>query len=134
MKSPLLSKSLSEFWSERWNRAFNRLANLYFFKPTIRAVGLRSAIVFTFLISGLIHELVISVPARDGYGLPTLYFLIQGAGIVIERGNLVRRPNRLNGWKGHLFTWVILILPLPLLFHKPFLNNVIIPFFNVLIP
>lgn len=132
MKAPLLSRSLSEFWSERWNRAFNKLANHYFFKTSFRTIGFRTGILFTFLMSGLIHELVISVPARGGYGLPTLYFLIQGLGILIERSRWAKRSMIFSGKKGLLFTWTILAFPVPLLFHTPFLNNVILPFLNVI--
>ena len=132
MKAPLLSRSLSDFWSERWNRAFNRLANNYYFKPTIRIFGIRAALAFTFLMSGLIHELVISVPARAGYGLPTLYFLIQGIGIAAERNAWVRRTRLLANWRGRLFTWLILAAPLPALFHPAFLETVIVPFLNVI--
>lgn len=132
MKAPLLSRNLSEFWSERWNRAFNCLANNYYFKPNVRTIGIHGALVFTFLISGLIHELVISVPARAGYGLPTLFFLFQGLGIAAERNRWIRRKGFLTGWRGRLLTWLILVAPLPALFHHAFLTKVIEPFLNVI--
>ena len=130
MQAPLRSTSLSEFWNKRWNRGFNQLAHELVFKRLFRRHGLKVGILLTFFASGLVHDLVISLPARAGYGLPTLYFLLQGLGVILERGlfakALAARP---LGW---LYTFLFTALPLPLLFHRPFLQNVILPFLNVL--
>src|SRR4029077_583350 len=102
MDTPLCSKSVSEFWSRRWNAAFNRLAFDFVFRPLARRRGRRNssdgtkrsrrsstlllhdgtriAPLAAFLFAVLIHELVISLPAHAGYGLPTAYFLLQGCG------------------------------------------------------
>jgi hypothetical protein len=52
-----------------------------------------------------------------GFGLPFLYFLIQGASMLAQR----------RAGRSRLWTLAALILPLPLLFHAPFLNGVIWP-------
>ncbi|MDA0347840.1 MAG: MBOAT family protein [Verrucomicrobia bacterium] len=133
MKSPLLSRTLSEFWSVRWNRAFNNLANAYFFKPIYRKMGLPCAVVFTFLMSGLIHDLVISIPAGGGYGLPTLYFAFQGLGIIAERSKPGKQLGISDGVGGIIFTWLILVAPVFLLFHTSFLYEVMNPFLDFLL-
>lgn len=128
MNAPMRSAGLSDFWSNRWNTAFNHLAGRYLFAPLSRRAGLPVGTLAAFLVSGLVHDLVISVPARAGYGLPTAYFLIQAAGVLLERG--MRR--RLGGLWRRLVAAAVVIAPLPLLFHEPFVRRVILPFLDVL--
>ena len=73
MESPLRSTTLAEFWGRRWNLGFRQLAHDLVFRPLHKKVGAEGAVFLVFILSGLIHDLVISVPARGGYGLPTLY-------------------------------------------------------------
>ena len=80
-----------------------------------------------FLISGLVHEAVISLPARRGYGLPTLYFLAQGLGVLAERSAVGRRLNLGRSTTGWLFMALITAGPVFWLFHPPFVHNVILP-------
>src|SRR5205085_735711 len=100
------------------------------FRPLVARVGPTRAMLLTFLASGLVHDAVISLPARGGYGLPTLYFLIQGVGLVIEKS----RPGRLHlrGAAGRLFTIAVTALPVGLLFHRPFIEHVILPFLHAI--
>jgi len=88
MSKPILSRSLSEFWGRRWNLGFRQLAHEFIFLPLHRRFGVATTGFLVFILSGLIHDLVISVPARAGYGLPTAYFAIQGFGVAIERSAL----------------------------------------------
>ena len=66
MRSPLGATSLGRFWGGRWNRAFSDLMQPHFFVPWAKRFGARDAMLGVFLVSGLLHELVISVPARGG--------------------------------------------------------------------
>jgi hypothetical protein len=84
MKEPIRSKSLSEFWGRRWNLGFQQLAHDLIFRPLRRRIGAASAGFLVFLASGLIHDLVISLPAGGGHGLPTAYFTLQGLGVMME--------------------------------------------------
>jgi hypothetical protein len=90
-----------------------------------RAVAL--ATLGVFLISGLVHELVISVPARAGYGLPTAYFLLQGFAVLVERSGFGRRIGLGRGLRGWLFMAACTAGPAFWLFHPPFVRNVILP-------
>ena len=123
MQAPLLARSLADFWSHRWNTAFNVLADRYGFRPLTPRIGPRAALAVVFLASGLLHEAVITLPARGGYGLPTAYFALQAVGIFLERLPLIRRRPKLN----RMFAWVVLVAPLGWLFPPVFVRNVILP-------
>ena len=172
MNAPARSTGLSDFWGNRWNTAFNHLARRYCLAPLRRPLGLPGATLATFLASGLVHDLVISVPARAGYGLPIAYFLIQGVGVLLERAilpprrttgsrqaagaaqggttgaeprMLQRRPRSERdpglrsflaapaAWRRslrRLYAAAFVLVPLPLLFHAPFVREVMLPFMD----
>jgi Membrane bound O-acyl transferase family len=131
MNRPLASTSLSEFWGRRWNTAFRDLTYRFLFRPCASWFGPRWGILAGFLFSGAIHDLVISVPARGGYGGPTVFFAIQGAAMVVERSGFGRRTGLGDGWPGRLFAIAVLIAPAGLLFHRPFVVGIIVPFMRV---
>jgi D-alanyl-lipoteichoic acid acyltransferase DltB (MBOAT superfamily) len=132
MNAPIKATTLSEFWGKRWNGAFNQLVLNILFRPLARAIGPVRATLTGFLFSGLIHELVISLPARAGYGLPTAYFLLQSWGVIAQRSNVGRRLQLCHGVCGRIFTMLIAAGPAFWLFHPPFVRNVILPFMKAI--
>jgi hypothetical protein len=128
MNAPLASQSLAEFWSRRWNLAFSGPAQRFLMIPIARHYGTLAALMIVFLVSGLVHDLVISVPARGGYGWPTLYFTLQGAAMSLERSHLGRRWGLGRGWRGRVYTLAITGLPVYWLFHPLFIHRVFLPF------
>ncbi len=144
MNAPWRSKTVSQFWGRRWNSALNRLAFDFVSRPITRRLAGRCscetarrspgistlhfgpavATLTAFLVSGLIHELVISLPAGAGYGLPTAYFLLQGIGILLERA--------FPQIRGRIFIALITAVPAFWLFHPPFVHNVILPFMKAI--
>jgi alginate O-acetyltransferase complex protein AlgI len=132
MRLPLLATSLADFWGQRWNRAYRRVSYDCFFRPAVSRFGPAAGTMIAFLASGLIHDLVISFPAGAGYGGPTAYFVIQGLGLLLERTPAWRRLTSRFPVCGWFYTLVFLIGPVGLLFHKPFLTRVIVPFLEVI--
>ena len=132
MSAPLRSASLGEFWGKRWNLGFRQFAHELIFRPLYRKLGPDTAGFFVFAVSGLIHDLVISLPARGGYGLPTLYFLLQGAGVTIERSRFGKRLRLGQGVRGWCFMMVFLTVPVFGLFHPWFVMRVILPFMRAI--
>jgi hypothetical protein len=132
MNRPVLSASLGEFWGRRWNTAFRDLTHRFLFRPLTRRFGVRAGIAGGFVFSGLVHELVISIPARGGYGGPTVFFALQGLGILFERSRWGRKAGLGQGAAGWLFAMLALTLPASILFHRPFVERIILPFMRAL--
>ena len=132
MKNPVAAASLMEFWGSRWNTAFNELAFRYTYRPLRRRTSAATATLGVFGLSGLIHELVISLPADGGYGLPTAYFLIQGLGLVLERSPLGRSIGLGQGLRGRCFALAVTAGPAYWLFHPPFIHRVILPMLHAI--
>lgn len=128
MRTPALATSLAEFWGRRWNAGFHQLAHRLVFKPLRSRIGARGAVLVVFLASGLVHDLVISFPAGGGFGLPTGYFLLQAAGLCLERSERGRRWGLGRGAPGWLFTLAVTAAPAFWLFHPWFVLRVIVPF------
>jgi|GEM_PF-267838 len=124
-EEPFKSGSLSDFWSRRWNLAFVEMDRILFLKPLTRRLGAGNAILCVFVISGLLHDLCISYSAGSGWGLPTVYFILQGALVAFERRAKIETAWPLF-WR-RLWTWCWLLLPLPLLFTEPFRLTFILP-------
>lgn len=132
MRSPLLAISVGEFWGARWNTGFHAMAHRFVFRPLARRVGPLVATLGVFLISGLVHELVITVPARGGFGLPTVYFLLQGTALIVERSHLGRRIGLGHGVRGRTFALVVAAAPAFWLFPPVFVHRVILPMLHAI--
>ena len=132
MRAPLLATSVAEFWNSRWNLPFNELVGRYVFVPTVRRWGGAVSCLIVFLLSGLIHELVISVPAGGGYGWPTAYFMVQGSALLFERSRFGRRAGLRRGWRGRAFTVAVTAGPAFWLFSPIFIRNVILPMLHAI--
>lgn len=119
MNAPWKATSLSEFWGRRWNMAFRDSAYLLVFKPMIKKWGATTAAFSVFCFSGLVHEIIMSVPAGGGYGGPMAYFIVQFLGLHLQKSH--------HYFNSAWLSWLFILLPLPMLFHPPFLLNVFLP-------
>jgi len=133
MQRPLASRSLSELWGKRWNLGYRALSHTRVFQPVQRRFGVVAGTMAAFIASGLLHELVISVPAGAGYGLPTAYFLTQGLGTLAERSETGKRFGLGRGPRGWMWTAFVALAPVYFLFHPWFVMRVIVPFLTLLL-
>ena len=127
MQAPLRSSSLSDFWGHRWNLAFRDLSHTFLFLPLVRRWGVAATSMVVFLVSGIVHDISISLPAGDGYGMPTLYFVIQGCGLLLERSAIAKQIGLRTGWPSHCYGMFFAVAPVGLLFHSHFIHRVILP-------
>jgi alginate O-acetyltransferase complex protein AlgI len=127
-KSPAKSMSLTEFWSKRWNVAFSEMTSIAIFRPLRNRVGGAVALMVAFIFSGLLHEIALSVPVNAGYGLPTLYFIIQACVVLLER-LLSRSKVKFLQHRVYARVWTLfwVIAPAPLLFHTEFVKHIVWP-------
>jgi len=126
-QAPLAAKSLSDFWAHRWNRPFSELVQLTIYRPVAALSGRATALFSGFLLSGILHEVAISVPARAGYGRPLAYFALQGALVLLEG----RIGGKTSPLRGRLRTLLGFTLPLPLLLIPEFLRAAIWPLIGI---
>ena len=112
--------------------AFRDITHRHVFGPLTRLWGPRRALLIGFFFSGLIHDLVISVPAGGGYGLPTLFFMLQALGILVSRTTTGKRLGIHRGLRGWLFTLLVVAVPCPLVFHSKFASQVVLPFLETI--
>lgn len=132
MRRPAQAASLADFWGKRWNTAFRALAYQVVYQPLTRRFGTRTAMAAVFLFSGVLHDIAISIPARAGYGLPTLYFILQAIGVEIERSRAGRRWGLRCGVRGWAYAAFFVLAPVALLFHAAFTRHVVIPFLDTI--
>lgn len=130
MDRPLTASSVSAFWGRHWNIAFRDLTHRMIFKPVLRHMGARTALMAGFIFSGLLHELAVTVPAGAWYGGPTLFFVIQGLAALAERTKRGKALGLGKGARGWMFTQGLLLLTVPLLFPPPFALRIINPFID----
>jgi alginate O-acetyltransferase complex protein AlgI len=96
------------------------------FLPLTRRLGGTVALFAVFVYSGLMHE-GFSVAALSGYGLPMLYFLIQGVALWLESRRPFRRLLQRRPSLGRLWTAAVVLGPVLLLFHAGFREQVLAP-------
>jgi alginate O-acetyltransferase complex protein AlgI len=132
-RSPYKSRSLNEFWGKRWNMAFSEMTTLIAYRPLKFKIGKTQAMMISFLLSGLLHEIAISLPVKAGYGLPMLYFALHGLLMYAEQKSAVVQKIITNKILSHVWVLCWLILPLHLLFHPAFMEGVLKPLRSLLL-
>jgi hypothetical protein len=117
---PWRARSVADFWGNRWNLWVSDWFRYAIFqRMRSRPVF---ALVLAFAVSGLLHEWVINVPlyfvtGRLLLGTMMLYFLLQAAGVLVERR-----------FKSHpacmmAFTWLVVLAPAPLVLNEGLLRT-----------
>lgn len=129
--APLTSTTLGEFWGRRWNLPFTEMIQRAVYRPLSAPLGRSAAALAGFATSGLLHELAISVPVKAGYGLPALYFLLHGVLMLLERRWAWLKAQLEGRLLGRVWTLGWLALPMPILFHGPFLTQIVWPLIGV---
>jgi alginate O-acetyltransferase complex protein AlgI len=126
-RNPLVSASLREFWGRRWNLAYSEMMQEAVQRPLRKRP--RAALAAIFVFSGLLHEVAISLPVQAGWGLPLAYFALHGLATLVEPRVITPGTKAARVWTA---CWVL--LPLPLLFHPPFIREIVWPLAGITAP
>ena len=82
--------------------------------------------------TAVIIAILISIPAGGGYGRPTLFFMLQALGILVSRTATGKWLGIHRGFRGWLFTLLVVVVPCPLVFHSKFASQVVVPFLETI--
>lgn len=124
-RNPFGAATPADFWAKRWNLGYSHMMALSVGRPLVPCLGKHGSVFAVFLISGLLHELAITLPVRTGFGWPTLYFALHGLWVMAPF-------QQLPAPVGRLATAVAVVLPLPLLFPQAFRREILIPLMEIL--
>jgi len=118
---PWQARSIADFWGRRWNLWFSDWFRYVLFERLRRRPVL--ALVLIFALSGLMHEWVINVPlyyltSRAWFGSMIIYFLLQAAGLLLER-RFLRHHEKLK----IVFAWIVILAPAPLIMNEGLLRT-----------
>ncbi|MFK7850642.1 MAG: MBOAT family protein [Akkermansiaceae bacterium] len=114
----LEARGVGDFWSRKWNVGYSQMMQRVVGRPITAVAGSNSGLMVVFLVSGLLHELAITLPVRSGFGLPTLFFVVHGLLVLAEKH-----------WKipmGRVPALLLVGLPLGLLFPEDFRDQIIV--------
>jgi predicted transporter len=110
---------VGDFWGNRWNLWYSDWSRYAIFRRLRSRPVL--ALLLAFAISGVLHEWVINVTlyfvtGRALFGTMMMYFLIQGAGVLVERRFKKHRCFAV------VFTWLVVLAPVPLVINEGLLR------------
>ncbi|PQJ29821.1 MBOAT family protein [Rubritalea profundi] len=117
-RNPFLTRGFEDFWGKRWNLAYSQLMVRAVKRPIQQMFGAKIALFCVFIVSGILHELAITVPVQAGYGLPTCFFLVQGVLTTLEKR---------ESFVSAILCGASLVLGLNFLFPTVFVEAVILP-------
>ena len=113
----LQTRGVGDFWSRRWNVGYSQMMQRLVGRPVEKILGKSAGVLAVFVISGLLHEVAISVPVQAGFGLPTAYFTAHGLLVLLEV--------KLRRSFGKIASLLAVSVPLGFLFTPKFQQEVI---------
>lgn len=94
--APYLSTSLQDFWGRRWNLMVTGILRPSVYDPVRRRWGRAAAVMATFLVSGVMHELMFYyITSALPTGEVSCFFVLHGACTAVE--GWVKRARKVSG-------------------------------------
>ncbi|MEN8661966.1 MAG: hypothetical protein ACN4GF_06185 [Lentimonas sp.] len=114
---------MEDFWSRRCNVGYFQMMQRVVGRPIAAFTGEPGGVLTVFVVSGVLHDLAITLSVGYVFGLPTIYFTVLGLLVIVER--------KLGHQFGRLIILLDVILPLSWLFPPAFLNEVLVKCISV---
>ncbi|KAI0937158.1 hypothetical protein AcV5_005122 [Taiwanofungus camphoratus] len=102
--SPWESCSLHEFWGKRWHQGLKRTCLVFGGYPGRWLAGDIGMVMGTFLVSGLFHEVTTYTYGKGLDHRTTVWFVLQGIGMIMERVWRQKTGRRVGGLAGRAWT------------------------------
>ncbi|PKA60034.1 putative long-chain-alcohol O-fatty-acyltransferase 4 [Apostasia shenzhenica] len=100
--APYRTTSLQDFWGRRWNLVVTTVLRPSVYNPIRRRWGSAAGFLATFLVSGVMHELMVYyVTLAPPTGEMLCFFLLHGVCTVLEVRLKKAAGNREGGWRVH---------------------------------
>ncbi|KAH8103030.1 hypothetical protein BXZ70DRAFT_767554 [Cristinia sonorae] len=104
--NPWKSKSVHDFWAKQWHQLLRRNFMVFGGIPGQWLAGRVGAVMGTFIASGLFHEFGLYLVGRGMDHRVTLFFMLQGVAILMEKVFMVFTGHRVEGWTGRIWTYM----------------------------
>lgn len=109
MDHPWDSDSINTLWTKRWHQAFRRTFLVLGGKPGGWIAGRVGVVLGAFLASGVFHECGMHLMGRGFDHRVTVFFLIQGVLVILEKAFTAVTGRRVRGPLGKIWTYVNVI-------------------------
>ena len=102
---PWMSTSLNAFWALRWHQFFRDCFINFGGKPLAYLTGKAGGVIGAFLTSGIIHDFGLWGMGRGSdFQRVGGFFLMMGAGVILEHGWKTATGHRVGGFAGWVWT------------------------------
>lgn len=118
---PWRMSDLADFWGRRWNRFVGDTLAVEVFRPLALHLGRGGAVLLTFFMSGVLHEVLLGVAANAPDGRYMAFFLAQGVAVLVSSALFPGRGRGVGSRLGRrLAAWGALLATAPLFFGGPY--------------
>lgn len=107
--NPWSADSLHDFWTKRWHQALRRTFLVFGGIPGSWVAGRPGLVLGAFLASGLYHEVGTYMIGRGVDHRVTLFFFLQGVGVLLEKAYRWSTGHRLGGPLGRVWTYLFVV-------------------------
>ncbi|KAG2111523.1 membrane bound O-acyl transferase family-domain-containing protein [Suillus discolor] len=108
--TPWLSTSLTSFWGRKWHQLLREYFISVGARPLSCLFGRPGGVMGAFLISGVLHYLVLKAMERGGHPVAVFgFFIMQAVGLILEDMWKKRTGLRVDGFWGLLWTLLWLV-------------------------